>query len=276
VTIQTSNEPAAFNDFEHEGWQRASGGYEQYFSQITQQTATAMMDAAGVVAGSRALDVCTGPGVIASALAERGAETVGLDFSSEFIARAKNNVPSAEFHQGDAQNLPFDDGSFDAVVCGYGIIHVPDPRQALLEIRRVLKPGGRAAVSVWDALKPTNGFGVVFGAMQAHGNLDVPLPHGPDFFQFSGDGALVSAIEGVGFKNIEVETVTAVWKIDDPADVIRALMEASVRAHGLLTAQTDAARAKIDAAIIEGMQQFTSAEGGYVIPMPALIGSGHK
>lgn len=64
---------------------------------------------------------------------------------------------------------------------GYGIIHVPEPNRALAEMRRVLRPGGRVAISAWEP-SPNNGFGLMMGAIKAHGQLDVPLPHGPDFF----------------------------------------------------------------------------------------------
>ena len=79
--------------------------------------------------------------MLAGAAIQRGAEVVGLDFSGEVIEIAKRNVPQAEFRQGDAQDLPFDDESFDAVVCGYGVIHVSEPEKALLEMHRVLRPG---------------------------------------------------------------------------------------------------------------------------------------
>ena len=85
----------------------------------------------------RVLDVCCGPGMISAAAARRGAQIVGLDFSAAAVDIARASVPAAEFHEGDAQNLPFDDSSFDAVVCGFGIIHLPDPQRGLAEMYRL-------------------------------------------------------------------------------------------------------------------------------------------
>ena len=276
MTVQASNDPTAFNDFEHKGWQVASGSYEHHFARVTRQTTPTMLDAARVGEGMRVLDVCTGPGILASAAVERGANTVGLDFSAEFIKKARRNVPDAKFHEGDAQNLPFDDDEFDAVVCGYGIIHLPDPLRALEEMRRVLKPGGQVAVSVWEAAKPTNSFGVLFGALATHGNLDVPLPHGPDFFQFSTGEAMAAALEAADFKDVFTEGVEQIWTMEHSSDLIHALMEASVRARGLLAAQTEDARAAIDTAVEEGLEQFAASGGGYSVAMPAIVGSGVK
>jgi len=276
VAIQTSDDPTAFKDFEHEGWERASASYMRNFSKITQQTAPAMLDAASVGEGTRVLDVCTGPGILAAAAAERGADAVGLDFSDAFVALASEIVPGAEFRQGDAHALPFDDNSFDAVVCGYGIIHLSDPETALKEMHRVLKPGGRIAVSVWEAAKPTNGFGIMFGAIVAHGKTDVPLPHGPDFFQFSSDSAMISALETAGFKDVASQGVEQTWQIENTSDLVDTILESAVRARGLLLAQTDEALAAIRAAVDEGLQQYASSAGGFAVPAPAIVGSGVK
>lgn len=276
MAIQNSSDPKAFNDFEYQGWQTNSAGYERHFARLTRQTVPATLDAAGVVSGARVLDVCTGPGMLAEAALERGTKAVGLDFSSEAIEIAKRNVPKAEFHQGDAQALPFEDDSFDAVVCGYGIIHVPNPEKVLGEMRRVLRPGGRIAISVWEAPKPTNGFGVLFGALKVHGDLNVPLPHGPDFFQFSESENMTAALEAVGLHDVAVQSVEQVWEMDEPMGIIRAVLEGTVRSRGLLLAQTNAARSAIEAAVREGMAQFSSHEGGYEVPMPAVVGAGTK
>jgi SAM-dependent methyltransferase len=195
MAIESSRNPGAFREFEHDGWETVSVGYERHFARLTIRTVPAILDAAHVAEGVRVLDVCTGPGMLAGAAVKRGAQVVALDFSGKLIEIARRNVPGAEFRQGDAQTLPFEADSFDSVVCGYGIIHVPEPQKALSEMRRVLKPGGCLAVSVWEAAKPGNGFGLLFGAIRKHGDLNVPLPHGPDFFQFSEPDKLKAAFK---------------------------------------------------------------------------------
>jgi SAM-dependent methyltransferase len=276
MDIQKSSDPKGFTDFEHEGWETVSAGYERHFARLTRQTVPATLDAAGVGAGTRVLDVCTGPGVLAAAAQERGADTVGLDFSAEAVAIARGKVPGAEFHQGDAQALPFEEGSFDAVVCGYGVIHVPNPEKALAEITRVLRPGGRAAISVWDMPRADTGFGVVYGVMKAHGDLTVPLPHGPDLFQFSTPESMAAALQAVGLGEVAVTPVPQTWEMDHPLGLVSALLEGSVRTRALLLAQDDTARKAIDAAIGKGMAQFKTSDGRYAVSMPALVGAGTK
>ena len=150
MAIESSRDPRAFRDFEHAGWETVSLGYERHFpSHRSNRPSDA--ECRTCRQGTRLLDVCTGPGILAGAALERGAQVVGLDFSGKLIDIARRKVPGAEFQQGDAQPLPFEDESFDAVVCGYGVIHVPEPQKALSEMHRVLKPGGYLAASVWEA-----------------------------------------------------------------------------------------------------------------------------
>lgn len=276
MAIESSSNPKAFSDFEHDGWEASSKRYERHFARLTSQTVPAILDAAGVAKGMRLLDVCTGPGMLAGAALERGAQVVGLDFSGKVIEIAKRNVPDAEFQQGDAQALPFQAQSFDAVVCGYGIIHVPDPQKALSEMHRVLKRGSRAAASVWEAPKPTNGFGLLFGSIKKHGDLNVPLPHGPDFFQFSEGEKFTSALQATGFSDIAVEIVEQAWELDEPLGMITSFLEGGVRARGLLRAQTEDALDAISAEVMRGMEQYRVSEGVYRVPMPALVGSGRR
>ena len=276
MVIETSRDPSAFLAFEYDGWESVSLGYERYFAQLTSQSVPATLDGARVGEGTRLLDVCTGPGMLAAAAVQRGAQVVALDFSGKLLEIAKRNVPGAEFQQGDAQALPFKPESFDAVVCGYGIIHVPEPQKALSEMHRVLKPAGYVAVSVWEAPKPGNGFGILFGAIKRYGDLTVPLPHGPDFFQFSEPEKLRAALQDMGFRDAVAVTIQQTWELDDALGMMTAILEGAVRARGLLRAQTEDVRNAISTAVMEGMHQYRSSDGVYRVPMPALVGSGRR
>ena len=268
--------PGAFTAFEHDGWEQVHTGYQTHFARLTGQSSEALLDAAEVTADMRILDVCCGPGMISAAAIARGAKPVGLDFSAAAIDIARAKVPAAEFHEGDAEKLPFDDSSFDAVVCGFGIIHLPNPERALAEMYRVLKKGQRAAASVWVEPGAGNGFGLLYGAIRAYANLDVPLPSGPDFFQFSAPGALEDALGNSGFSATASTTVEQFWEMQQATDLVTAILEGSVRARGLILAQTNEVRQSIGAEVAAGMATYHSADEGYRLPMPAVVGSGRK
>lgn len=118
----------AFGAAELSGWgdaERASR-YVSLFSAAVDQAITPLIDAAGAKEGLIALDLCCGQGNVTEALVARGCHVVGADFSPAMIEIARKRVLQATFAEADAQTLQFDDQSFDIVVSGFGICHVPN------------------------------------------------------------------------------------------------------------------------------------------------------
>ena len=115
-----------------------------------------VIEAAGIQSGHRVLDVACGTGVLAGAVAERvGSEgsTVGVDNNEGMLAIAREKTPEIEWYLAPAESLPLDDDSFDSVVSQFGLMYFEDRRGALVEMMRVLRPGGTLAVVVWDKLE---------------------------------------------------------------------------------------------------------------------------
>jgi SAM-dependent methyltransferase len=108
---------------------------------------------ARIAAGDRVLDVACGTGVVAITAARQGARVTGLDLTPELLAVARENARLAgvdvSWHEGDVENLPFEDGAFDVVVSQFGHIFAPRPEVAIGQMLRVLKPGGTVAFSTW-------------------------------------------------------------------------------------------------------------------------------
>ncbi|MBI3400235.1 MAG: methyltransferase domain-containing protein [Acidobacteria bacterium] len=263
---------SAFHDFERAGWERASEHYGDAFGALTSQTSEALLNAAQVTTGTRLLDVATGPGFIAGAAAARGATVVGLDFSSAMIAKARQRHPSLTFREGDAEALPFDAGWFDVVVMNFGLLHLARPDVAIGEAHRVLRRGGRYALTVWAAPEQTVGFGIVLEAVKAHGNPNVPLPEGPPFFRFSAAEEFGRTLEHAGFSNIEVRTLALAWRLRSADAVFEAVSRGGVRTAALLRAQMPDALAAIRAAVRCGVERYAT-DDAFVLPMPAVLAS---
>jgi len=106
-----------------------------------------------VKVGQRVLDVACGTGVVAVTCAVRGALVTALDLTPELLAAARESAEIArvkiDFHEGDAEQLPFHDSEFDVVLSQFGHIFAPRPDVAIAEMLRVLKPGGTIAFSTW-------------------------------------------------------------------------------------------------------------------------------
>jgi SAM-dependent methyltransferase len=265
----------SFHDFEQTGWERAAEHYGDAFGSLTAQTITPLLKAAGVTAGMRVLDVASGPGGVAAAAAELGAKPVGVDFSKHMVALARRENPALTFEEGDAEALRFADGSFDAVVINFGVLHLARPDSALAEARRVLVPGGRCAFTVWAKPEISVGFGIVLRAIERLGRMDVPLPEGPPFFRFSDSEEAVRSLLAAGFADARVEQVPLVWCLPSAGALFDAFANGAVRTAALLRAQTPDALADIHTAIVE--EAGTYRRGDVIeLPMAAVLSSGAK
>ncbi len=129
--------------------------YERFMGRWSRLVAPLLVDFAGVSDGARVLDVGSGTGALASAITERNGRShvVGIDPSQEYVAYASSKSPwpdRTSFQVGDAQQLSFPDAAFDACLSLLVFNFIPDPKKALLELRRVTRPGGVIAAANWD------------------------------------------------------------------------------------------------------------------------------
>lgn len=270
-------EKTSFRDFEHQGWsdQGVATAYHDLFSPLTMQAIRALLDAIGVNRGMWVADVATGPGYLAAATAERGAEVVGIDFSSTQLTLARQLYPHIEFRQGDAGALPLPDDSFDAVISNFGMPHFPDPDAFLREAYRVLRSTGRVAFSAWATPQECVGFAVIYSAVQAHGRMDVPLPPGPNFFLFGDPAQCERSLQAVGFRSVSVIKVPQVWRVTSPDAPVDIILRGTVRVGALLRAQTPEALAAIRDAVRQGVAPYAQ-DGAFELPMPAIVAAAEK
>ena len=144
--------------------------YEEFFvPALFQEWAVRVADAAQLAPGQKALDVACGTGVLAREATRRvqpGGAVVGLDRNESMLAVARRKAPAIDWRLGMAEALPFADGAVDAVVSQFGLMFFEDRRAALGEMWRVLRPGGRLAVAVWDKLDRNPGYAAMAALLQ--------------------------------------------------------------------------------------------------------------
>jgi demethylmenaquinone methyltransferase / 2-methoxy-6-polyprenyl-1,4-benzoquinol methylase len=166
--------------------------------------------------GDAVLDACCGTGDLAVAAAREGGHVTGLDFSERMLERARRKAPSIEWVQGDALALPFADASFDAATVGFGVRNLDDLQLGLVELRRVLRVGGRVAV-----LEITQPRGALAPFYRLWFNRIVPLlgrvlPGGSAYTylpasvrRFPGPDELARLLADVGFQDVRYRTFAA-------------------------------------------------------------------
>ena len=169
--------------------------------------------AAVVRPGDRVLDACCGTGDLAVAAQEVGGTVTGLDFSERMLERARRKSGQVEWVQGDALALPFSDGSFDAATVGFGIRNLDELEGGLVELRRVLRPGGRLAIL--EITKPSgllapfyrlwfDGFVPLLGKLLPGGSAYTYLP--ASVRRFPGPDELAALLRGAGFEDVRWRT----------------------------------------------------------------------
>jgi SAM-dependent methyltransferase len=264
-----------FKKLEHRGWGEVAHRYRDSFERLTVQAIEPLLDAAKVGAGSRLLDVASGPGYVADAAARRGATAIAMDFAPAMARIARSSKPELAYAVGDAENLPVRTAALSAVTIAFGLLHFAAPDRAIAEAARVLTPGGRLAATVWDAPERARTFGLILEAVTAHGDLDVGLPPGPPFFQFSDPAVFRAALETAGFTDVQVRTVPLHWTILDSNTLLDLVMEGGVRTRALLKAQTPERLAAIRADLAERCRPYERS-GLLELPTPCVLSSGSR
>ena len=170
-------DPDVVHQYEYETWTRCAATYLDHFAGLTRETVPLLQDAANLQPGSTVLDIGCGPGHVAGALAEAGAAVTGIDFSARMVEVARRHYPQATFLEANAEELPFGDASFEAVVSNFVVHHLARPDVVFREVCRALKPGGRFAFVVFERPEAQSSIGAFFEAVAAHHDSD-ELPHG--------------------------------------------------------------------------------------------------
>jgi len=199
-------------------WRDAADAWDRYFEWYSRAFAPVMTwcaDAIAAAPGMHVLDVAAGSGQPALAIAARvqpSGTILGIDFSPEMVAVAERRARQAgasnvSFGTMDAEQLELPDASFDAVTCACGLIFFPDAHRALAEMRRVLKPGGRIAIVVWDQPLKSPFVTVGGGAVSRFHAPTPPNPNSPGAFRFAKPDVLERVLHDAGFGDVTIASV---------------------------------------------------------------------
>ncbi|OUL19182.1 methyltransferase domain-containing protein [Nostoc sp. 106C] len=265
----------AFKQFEHDGFSRVAQRYDRAIAQVTSQVNETILDAVKTGYGTQLLDVACGTGWLSAAAVRRQAIVTGLDFVENMVFIARSRCPEAEFYTGDAENLPFESGRFEAIVCNLGILHFPDPEKAIAESWRVLKQGGRYAFTCWTPPTRNPFMKLVLGSVQTHGSINVDLPPGPPLFRFGDPAECETALRIGGFTSVSVTELPILWTFPTPEDVILTVVSSTARLGPMLAKQSEEQRKNIENAIIEGAKKYAT-DSGIEIPASVVLAVGSK
>lgn len=232
-----------------------------------------LADAAGLAPEDRVLDVACGTGAVAGEAVDRvkpGGVVAGLDRSAEMLTVARAKLPDVDLKEGRAEALPFGDEAFDVVICQFGLMFFDHPDEALREMLRVLRPGGRLVVAVWDRLERTPGYTALTDLAERHLGLEAGQPIRAAFAL--GDVNTVrSLLEAAGFSAVEAESVDAPAIFPSLHDWVEAELQGWV-GGGFSDEEYDALLKDAKTALAP----YERPDGTVEFSLPAIVATGAK
>lgn len=250
----------------------AAKAYEALFvPALFGQWATRVADAAQIQSGHRVLDVACGTGVLSREVASRTGPTgyvAGLDPSPGMLAVAKEFAPVVDWKQGVAEALPFPDESFDTVVSQFGLMFFSDRHQAIREMLRVLIPGGRMVVAVWDSLANTPAYAADVALLdrlagtQAADALRAP-------FVLGDRQILATLFADAGVSPVAITTHPGMAQFPSISAMVEADLRGWLPVMGVLLSEETIGRILHEAEDVLG--SYVTAEGRMVFESPAHL-----
>ena len=252
----------AFRNFEKTTHDKLAESYHDAFSAVTNRAIEPLLKAAHVTAGTRLLDVATGPGTLAAKAAERGARVIGIDIAPGMIGLAHALHPHLDFREGNAEELPFDSSSFDAVVSGFGVGHFSRPERVVAEFARVLAPKGRVALTWWDGFGKNRINGVFFEAINELGvSASGALPAGPAVDRFSDPDQFAAILRTAGFEVVGIDYISFLHPLQSVDELWDLALGSFVRVSTVIRAQDANIQQRIRQKVEQVTRQYASPNG---------------
>jgi SAM-dependent methyltransferase len=242
-----------------------------------------LVQRAGIGPGDQVLDVAAGygePGLTAARAVTPGGQVVCTDISAEMLAVGRERAASAgldnlQFLEGDAEELAFNEASFDAVLSRQGLQFLPDAAGVLARLGSFLKPGGRLAAAVWGPPQAVQ-FAAPVPLIRAELQLPPPPAGIPGPFALADASQLAGLVEAAGFTEVETGTVTAIYQPDSAELATRWLRDVAPPISALVDAQPPEIQERVWAKVTEAWAPFTIADGRVRLENQAVWVTGTK
>jgi SAM-dependent methyltransferase len=263
-------------------WESVAEGWKatrEVFQRAATPVSHWMVDAIRLQPGHRVLELAAGlgdTGLLAAELVQPSGEVILTDGAEAMVQAAREHVEevgarNVEVRAMQAEWIDLPAASVDAVLCRFGYMLLLDPEAALRETRRVLKPGGRVALAVWDAIDRNPWVAVIRRATEEQGLAEAPAPDQPGQFALSSPEAVTELLETAGFDDVEVSPVDLSFEARSLDEWWDASVRTSPTLAGVVRGLAPAEHYKLRDAIDAGYQPYVQQDGSLKLPGRALV-----
>ena len=257
---------AHFKRLERAGYNRIGGRYLAA-SPARQELADEVLTAARLMPGQRLLDLASGPGLLARDARDRVGDS-GLVIASDISEGQLACCPDLHRVAADGEALPFAARSIDRVLCGLGLMFFPDEQAALKEIRRVLRPDGRLALSVWGSAREVPLVETALSCMRRL--LPAPKVARPSIFRFGDAGELNRRLASADFCDIEVRPFSLTSRFSDAGSYWQGFLDLAGGAAESLSRLPAEKQQALAVAVADDLAPYAT-EDGYRLTSTVLI-----
>ena len=241
-----------------------------------------MFEAVGLAPGLRVLDVAAGTGDQTMLAAQRVGPTgsvLATDISASMLAVVAETAQSqglanVSTRVADASALDLENQRFDAAICRFGLMFMPDLHQALIRIRQTLKPGARLGALVWSTEQRNPWIGLQTGLVREIGRVPTPLPTIFRTVSLSDPQRLEQAFTDAGFTHVNISAVPVPRDFDSLEEAWRALQSSSPAAGELTRDMSEAERERYADELKRRLADYLQPDGRVVMPGEALLALG--
>lgn len=268
-------------------WDMAAEGWEKWWDTIekgSQKVSARLIELAEVKKGGRVLDIATGlgePTVSAAVFVGPSGHVTAIDLSPRMLELARKRAESLGIRNIDSFEMDGEvpglgDDSFDAVLCRWGLMFFPDPTNALIVIRRLLKTGGRLAAAGWAAPENVPMISLAMNVVSRELKLPPPPADKPTPFSLADAGLLEKKLTEAGFSDVRSEGITVDVALPSAEAYEHYVRDIAAPVRTLLKGQTTERQAYIWRAVAEAAKRYETADGGVRMRNHAICVSGRK